>query len=384
VRILHVVTLVSADGAFGGPTRVALNQAAALRARGHRVLVAAGRPAGESAEDLAGDEPDLHLFPARRLVPGTGFSGLVAPGMLRWLDRALDGADVVHVHLARDLVTLPAARLAVHRRVPVVLQPHGMVVETDHRLAGPLDAALTRGVLGGAAAVLNLTPEERAGLIAVGPPGLDPQLVRNGVPLPDRAAPLPDRLEVLYCARLQARKRPLLFVEMAEQLLARGVEADFVLVGPDGGEGDAVRARIAAGPAGDRIRWEGPVAPDAVVDRIASASLVVLPSIDEPYPMSVLEAMSVGRGVVVTDTCGLAPAVAEHECGAVVDASIGSLVDAVAALVRDRGALATTGARAYAAAERHFGMPAVAGRLEEIYRDAKVRSIAAEPSGSSH
>ena len=48
--------------------------------------------------------------------------------------------DVVHVHVARDFVTLPAATIARRAGVPYVLQPHGMIDPSDHALARPLDA----------------------------------------------------------------------------------------------------------------------------------------------------------------------------------------------------------------------------------------------------
>jgi len=175
---------------------------------------------------------------------------------------------------------------------------------------------------------------------------------------------------VLFLARLQERKRPLAFVRMARTLLAEGVDASFVLVGPDEGQGDAVRAEIDALGDPARLRWEGALPPTQTLARLAQASLVVLPSVDEPYPMSILEAMSVGRGVVVTDTCGLAPAVAEHGAGAVVDASQPALDAAVRGLLTRPGALAEVGARARSASRQHFGMRAVGERLEAVYADA--------------
>lgn len=370
MRVLHVVTLVSPDGAFGGPVRVAENQAGGLRARGHDVTVTAtSRGYGDDPPRELGGAP-LRLFPVRRLVPPAGFSGMASPEMLWWLRTAVRQSDVVHVHLARDLVTLPAAELARRAGVPYVVQPHGMVVESDHPLAGSLDGLLTRRVLAGARAVLHLTPEERRGLVAVGGPDLPLQQLGNGVPEVATVPALPDRREVLFCARLQERKRPALFARTARTLLDEGVDADFALVGPDEGQGPAVQAEVDAFGDRARLRWEGPLPPGATLARMARASLVVLPSVDEPYPMSVLEAMSVGRPVVVTDSCGLAPAVAEHGCGAVVDASPEALLAAVRRLLADPDELARAGERAARAAREHFAMPAVAARLEACYLQA--------------
>lgn len=372
MRILHVVTLVSPDGAFGGPVRVAENQTGQLRRRGHQVLVAAAHRgyAGTPPADLAGTP--LRLFPARRVLP-VGFSGLVPVGMRSWLRETMPRTDVVHVHLARDLVTLPAAALARSLGVPYVLQPHGMVVPSGHPLSAPLDRSLTRAVLADAAAVLHLTPEEREGLLGVADGPVALEHLHNGVPTPARTTPLPERVEVLYCARLQRRKRPALFARMARVLLQEGVDARFVMVGPDEGEGEAVRTEIAAWGNEEQLRWEGALPPERVAERLDQASLVVLPSVHEPYPMSVLEAMAAARPVVVTESCGLAPAVRAHGCGAVADETFTGLVDAVRALLVDPVALDAAAGRAARTAREHFGMEPVAARLEGIYERAVAR-----------
>ncbi len=371
MRVIQVVTLVSPDGAFGGPVRVAGNQAAALRALGHDVLVCAGRRGYVDADvptDLEG--APLQTFPARRAVAGTGFSGLISPGLQRWLRGNLAGVDLVHVHLARDLVTLPAARLARSRGIPYVVQPHGMVVPSAHPLAPSLDRWATRSVLRDASAVLALTPEEERGLreVAAGPLRL--RHLGNGVPLAPASPPPPGRPEVLFLGRLAGRKRPALFAEVAARLLAAGVDASFALVGPDEGEGAAVRAQVDLVGDPARLRWEGALDPQDTSARLARASLVVLPSVDEPYPMSVLEALAVGRPVVVTDTCGLAPMVAEEGCGRVIDRTPQALESAVRGWLADPEERARTSAKALAAARTRFSMEAVARELAQIYSDA--------------
>lgn len=364
MRILAVVTLVSPHGEYGGPVRVALNQLDALRDLGHDVVLA-GAARGYPAIPTEVDGIPARLFPARTLVPGIGFAGIGAPALLRALRRHVAEFDVVHVHAARDLVTLPAARIAQSRGVPTVLQTHGMIDETSHPLAAPLDALLTRPALAAARAVTHLTPRERDSLEAVGRGRARLVDLPNGVPAGDAAdASAP---ELLYLARLAPRKRPVRFVEAAARLAAQHPTARFALVGPDEGEGDAVRAAIAASGHADRIRWEGALEPSRTGERMRRATGYVLPAVDEPYPMSVLEAMSAALPVIVTDTCGLAPVVSHADAGIVVDDGLDALVEAMGRLLEDPAGAAARGARGRALTRERFTMPAIAERLVEIY-----------------
>ncbi len=368
MRIISVVSLITPDGAYGGPVRVAVNQAKALIALGHDVRIAAATR-GFDRPPTELDQVPLQLFPARTVLPGTGFAGIASPGLLRWLRSALPAADVVHLHAARDLITLPAAVLTRRAEVPYFVQTHGMIDPSTNPLAKPLDAFLTKGVLRDAAGVFHLTDLERAQLLEVAGE-LNFLPLANGVPAAEyTAAPLPP--EVLYLARLAPRKRPLIFVEAARRLQPDFPTVRFSLVGPDEGEGAAVSAAIgAARAAGVAIEWSGGLAPDLTLDRLRECSLYVLPSVDEPYPMSVLEALSVGRPVVITETCGLAELVHRHQAGAVVDHSIESLVAAISQLLSEPGAAIASGERGRAAVREELSMAAIACQLAAHYSAA--------------
>lgn len=363
MRILHVVTLMSADGAYGGPARVAVNQAEALVRRGHSVTIAAA-----GRDTAAGSGPvEYRLFAPRIVIPGTGFAGLAAPSMLPWAMRSLSSFDVVHIHLARDLVTLPMATLARLRMRPFVTQTHGMVDASDHWLAAPIDAVATRIALRNAAAVFHLTERERADLVSVARQSVRLHKLTNAVPvLPERRAGA--TLEVLFLARLHPRKRADLFVDMATIILREQNSVTFALVGPDEGDGSAVEGRQ-----NPRLRWEGALDPAHTAERMAAASIYVLPSMDEPYPMSVLEAMAIGVPVVISDSCGLADAVTRLKCGIVFPAGdLLGLVDAVRRLLGDDALRLEMGARGRAAAQLEFGVDAVAQQLENHYEAASV------------
>ena len=157
MRILQVVTLLSPDGAYGGPARVALNQSAELVSRGHDVtVVGAARGYRDVPTELNG--VPVKLFAAKTLLPRTGFAGMGAPGLGKWLRSNWARFDVTHIHFGRDLVVLPVAAAARRRGIPYLLQTHGMVVPSNHPLAAPLDTVWTRKVLRDARAVFYPEP----------------------------------------------------------------------------------------------------------------------------------------------------------------------------------------------------------------------------------
>ena len=181
MRIISIVTLISPDGAYGGPTRVALNQAAELRRRGHEVVIAAGYR-GFAEPPTVIDGVPVKLFPVRTALPGIGFAGLTAPGLLQWLSRIAPQADVVHIHTARDLITLPAAWIVRRSGTPYVLQTHGMIDPSPKVSADWLDRLLTKRILRDASVVFYLTDREHSDLQEVFGGSLETTRLMNGVP----------------------------------------------------------------------------------------------------------------------------------------------------------------------------------------------------------
>lgn len=371
MRILHIATLVTPNGAYGGPIRVAINQCRALLAAGHDVTFAAGATGFGRNMPQEFDGLPVKLFHAFKLIPGMGFAALAAPGLQHWLRTELDAYDVVHVHLARDLVTLPAARLARKKNLPYVVQTHGMVVHSDHFLARPLDALWTKRILVGAHNVLHLTPAERNGIVSVSAAVNSYVELRNGVPTHEALLPESKReLEVLFMARLHVVKRPVTFVKMAIKLNKSFPDVAFRLVGPDEGEGKVVRKLISESDMGDRLSWDGPLNPNETLARMSHSTIYVLPSERDAFPMSILEAMSLGVPVVVTPGCGLADHIAAVMAGVVADDSVDGLVHALRPMLEDPQYTAALGRNAKRSALVDFNISDVASDLDKIYNSA--------------
>ncbi|UCM87546.1 glycosyltransferase [Streptomyces marincola] len=376
MRILHVVTLHTPTHAFGGPTRVALSQVRALRERGERaVLTALGDEFGPGPLPREVEGVPVRLFRARHVLPRFEVSGITSPALLSRATRWAASADIVHVHLMRDLITLPFALAALRAGTPLVLQTHGMVDPTDKPVARLVDALGARRVLRRADAVLYLTERERretAAVVAPAPIGRQYRLV-NGVPgqaAPRRTAGPPT---VLYLARVQAGKRPEDFVSAMPTVLARHPDARFVLAGPDTGALAATLAhaeRLGVRHALDAV---GPVdGRERVMARLRAADVFVLPSEQDAFSVSVLEAMSVGTPVVVRATTGLAADVERAGAGRVVtDAErIGpAVLDLLEPAANERASAA-----AFGLVRERFTIDRVLDSLQEVYTDVLTRA----------
>ena len=368
LRIAQVVTLISPDGAFGGPLRVAENQSEALRDAGHHVEIFAGYRGFSNPPTNLKSVP-IRAFPVKNIVPGSGFAGTFSPKLLKELRARISEFDVVHVHMARDFVTLPAARIVALSKVPLVIQTHGMIDQSRHPLAVPLDLILTRPVLRAASVAFYLTAREEADLRSVSRSSMNLVPLANGVPY-SHLRPDADRQSVLFLARLHPRKRPLEFVKAAIRLAGKYPDADFCLVGPDEGEESSIRAAIASARLEDRIRLEGALAPERTLDRMSRSSIYVLPSLDEPFPMTVLEAMSIGLPAIVTDSCGLAVPLSENGAGVVVGSSSESLVNAIDGLLGNTHMRDRVSKNAKRLVRDQFSMQKIAADLEAGYRSA--------------
>jgi glycosyltransferase involved in cell wall biosynthesis len=371
LRIAQIVTLVTPNGAYGGPVRVAVNQAKALIAQGHEVTIFAGTR-GFTQAPIEIEGVPVRLFTTLQAIPKAGFAGVTSLGLLRAVTRASKNYDVWHIHLARDLITLPAAAMLRFLRIPFLVQCHGMIDESKKLLSKPLDAALTRRILRSATAVLTLTPREETDLQLVAGTKLATDRIPNGVPDAVRErVPASGVREVLFLARLQARKRPQHFVRAAIALAAQFPEVRFTLVGPDEGEGKEVEALISGSGVEEQITWVGSLQPAQTLDRMMESTLYVLPSVDEPFPMSVLEALSIGLPVIITDSCGLATYVRDADAGLVVDANLESLTNAIESLLRNPTRAVEMGANGRDLVLSSFSMDTVASILMGHYRAAQ-------------
>ncbi|WP_313277873.1 glycosyltransferase [Timonella senegalensis] len=372
IKVLHVATLLSPTGEFGGPVRVAMNQMNYLVGAGYDIeFCATTRGNPDLQKSVQGAK--FTTRPAKTLGVRFGFSGTHSFSLYVDAWKSLRGASLVHLHLGRDLVTAPIGLLALLMRKKIFVQTHGMITPDSRRVSKLFDFLFTNPILRGSTNVAYLTEVERDQLRVLGVPEWKLVGLRNGVPLsPSVSEPrgeVPDHPEVLFLARLHERKRPVLFVEVAGSMRdSMKVSPKFSLVGPDEGEGAAVESAIERLQLDNVVHWEGPLEPERIADRMKESAVYVLPSVDEPFGMTVLEAASVGVPVVVTESCGLAGDVRSFDAGKVAADNSTSIANAIQEVLTISSRYRELSAGALQLA-RHYSMSQVGSKLEQYYEN---------------
>jgi glycosyltransferase involved in cell wall biosynthesis len=372
MRILHVVTLIDDQSSYGGPLTVAVNQCTELRRHGHDARILAGWiGTGRPPAELEG--VPAHLFPVRNLTPGMRFSGLFSPAIAAWLRRHARSIDIAHVHLARDLVPLVASQILRRTGVPYVTQTHGMVAPDPRPQARMADRLLTLRALRAASARFVLTPQEQNALAGLIGAAHRTELLPNGVTIPRRGSVEETPLDVLFMARLHPRKRVIDFAHAAAKLIEEGHDAIFSVVGPDDGDlQELLRFIDARSFISGRLRYEGALPHDRALERLSKASIYVLPSVDEPFPMTLLEALALGKPSICTNSCGIAADLQADGAALISDPGPNGLARHLRSLIDSAERRAELGDLAVKVAQGRFSMESVVAELLVRYEKAVV------------
>jgi glycosyltransferase involved in cell wall biosynthesis len=404
--VLSVIVLNDFAEVRGGTDHVALEEAAGLACRGHRVTLIAG--AGEPAPSLLEAGVTVHVTGQRSTLEDPDRLGAAVRGI--WnrpaaalVDRvaaATAGSDatIVHVHGFTKVLSASVVRAAVHSRLPTVATLHDYFVACPNGgffdyprerichleplsarcVATNCDARAYSHKLWrvGRSAIQRRFGEMPGGVgDFVVPSGPVREIVARFLPAGARCHVVPSPVEVprsepadsggndpfVFVGRLQRDKGAAVFARAAAKA---GVRAVFV---GSGEESDAVRR---ACPDAELTGW---LAPEHVRAVVRGARAVINPSlVYETQGLTLLEAAAQGIPGIVSDASAAREAVADGVTG--LWARAGDAEDLAEKLVtlRQEPELARRlGAAAYERfwsggwdAARHLD------RLEAVYRGA--------------
>jgi len=185
---------------------------------------------------------------------------------------------------------------------------------------------------------------------------------------------------ILFLGRIEERKGvPHLIQALARMKELSGWRA--TLAGD--GAVDALRAEVAALGLADRVTVPGWLGAQDTARLLATGDILTLPSYAENLPMSVIEAMASGLGVVVTPVGAVEDIVKDGETGLLVPpGDDAALADALTRLVRDGELRKRLGDAAQAFQREHLSIGPYADRICSVWRDAVANCDGRLPSPS--
>jgi glycosyltransferase involved in cell wall biosynthesis len=286
------------------PTSMPLNEFVAWRARRlpeerHVVVSLAPARTSDSSIDLPAEV---------EIVTGGGDLQSFRRELRATLRRVAASSEraIVHAHHPRSGAIFQTARFGVGNRIPVLFTVHNMFSRYGGatRILSTVNCFRSDHVTFVSHAAFDAFPGAlrrlRPGAFSVNP---------NGVDL-DRVDAMLARLSGEEAGRT-ADRRPFELVNVGKFTLQKGHDflLDVVLRLPgvrltlvgDGPERPRIEKRVQEEGLGDRVRFTGVVAREAVYAELLAADLFVSPALWEGLPIAVLEAMALGRPVLLSD-----------------------------------------------------------------------------------
>ena len=291
---------------------------------------------------------------------------------------------ILHTHTAKaGAVGRLAAVLAGRARPPIVVHTfHGHVLRGYFNRVATLGfRGLERALAGVTTKLIAVSPEVRDDLVALGvAPASKFEVIRLGIELEQRVAPddgarretrrqlgLPgDAFLVGWVGRMTAVKRTDLVVRVLRRLVDRGVDANLLLVG-DGPDRDGLERYAHELGVIRRCLFLG--YQEDVAPYYEAMDALLLPSVNEGTPVSVIESLAAGRPAVATRVGGTPDVVRDGVDGFLVDSDdADDLAARLAELAADPARRARMGASGRERVLERYAVDRLVDDVDALYR----------------
>lgn len=366
----------SLDGPHdGGVDAVVLALAQGLAGRsGVELSLVTALPGLSESEERVGDGFTVYRVPRPRGGRLTG-QRQVVEALARQIARL--APDIVHAHSAGIY-----AGGALRSRSPAVITLHGIIFREARqawtacswpdRLRWLADARYEHAVVRRARDIIAISPYVVAEF--QGHTEARFHLIENPVDERFFAAPTPPvgQERLLCVARVIPRKGILALVEAFALIARERPAATLTVVGEtisDPAYAGACRKRADDLGLSEPMRFTGALPRNEISTHYAGSDVVLLASEQETAPVTIAEAMAMGRAVVSTDVGGCATLVADGVTGRIVPArDPARLAAATIELLADPARCATMGQAGRIAAEARFRLDVVIEATLAAYR----------------
>lgn len=275
---------------------------------------------------------------------------------------------LVHAH-GLNFVTLSASKTALRRKARIVF--------TTHHDPMLLNTRFVTHFLAKFHGIVALTEIERKQLLRLGVEQNRIRVIPNGIDLAAYSdLPSKDSFKkknrvsntlILYAGRIDVRKGCEVLVESVAFAQKRLGTCTLAFAGPDWGSREYLQ-RLAASR-NVRAIFVGNLPREDLKEALVACDVFVLPSFEESFPTSILEAMICGAPVIATAVGGIPSLVHSEDTGLLVrPGQVSEIGDAIGRIVEDKALSIrlVSNARRFAS---EYSIDRTVSQLENFYRD---------------
>lgn len=263
-----------------------------------------------------------------------------SPQLFRKLKREAKSFDLVHVHAWWNLVSLFSCAIAIRRGVPVLLSPRGTLspYSFQNRSVGVkwlIHRFFGKSLLEKCAIHVTSERERRAIEALFRPKSIT--VLPNFVKLPARRIfqerEISDPFRLIFFSRIEEKKG----LDLLIRALPLLKEKYMLTVAGDGDQGYIAQLKSVASELGvyQHIIWPGFLGEDKF-EVLQRHDLFVLPSYDENFGNSVIESLSVGTPVLISEHVGLIDYVEKNKLGWGCKTEVAAIAETINTIISDR------------------------------------------------
>ncbi|RZL46324.1 MAG: glycosyltransferase [Pedobacter sp.] len=286
---------------------------------------------------------------------------------------------VIHIHSWWNLVTIFSCLIAKIYRIPVLLTPRGMLTQytattKNSRAKSLIHKLLGKNLLNYCHIHATSEKEEKDILEIVKPKSLSiiynlVSLAKNRIHSPPECGSA--HLKLIFLSRIEAKKGLELLFEALSELptkweltIAGNGEKEYI---------EALKHKTRSLGVADKVNWVGQINNNDKFQLLADHDLMVLTSYNENFANVVVESLSMGTAVMVSEEVGLADYVKQHALGWVCSLTSESIRETLLFAAKSGARRLEIRNKAANFIERDFNPTTLTDKFMSLYQKISVR-----------
>ncbi|MHA1344558.1 MAG: glycosyltransferase [Promethearchaeota archaeon] len=332
MRILHVTPYYYPAEVYGGPVQCVYHIASEQARLGHEVTVytsnALDRNKLLSKETVTKILNGVKVYYFHNVLRGGNV--FFTPEIFRTAKKEIKNFDIIHLHEYRTIQNVAVAWYAKKYGVNYCLEGHGTIrpFVKYEKLKKIFDFIIGRKILKNSSGFIAITNKEvedykemniKREKITIIPNGIDlSEFKKSRGDLRDELGIKKDEIVILFLGRIAKIKGLDFLIRTIKNVKDENFK--LLIAGPDEqGEKRRIKDIIKQEGIENKVIWVGSVFDETKQKLFRTANLFVLPSIQDTFPITLLEAWMHNLPIICTKSCSLASIIQKENVGIIVN-----------------------------------------------------------------